>query len=99
MQNVIIDKPYRFVAPHGGRFWHSLIQLWLPHHLNKSYGIESAEWRGTEHLRESLGKGDGVLLAPNHCRPCDPMVLGLLSRAVGKPFYVMASWHLFVQGR
>jgi hypothetical protein len=27
------------------------------------------------------------------------MVLGLLSREVGRPFHVMASWHLFMQGR
>jgi 1-acyl-sn-glycerol-3-phosphate acyltransferase len=99
MQNIIIDKPYRFVPPRGGWFWPALIQLWLPHHLKRSYGIESFECRGTEHLRDSLAQGHGVLLAPNHCRPSDPMVLGLLSRAIGKPFYVMASWHLFAQSR
>src|SRR2546425_4127397 len=99
MQNIIIDKPYRFVPPGHSRLWPPLIQLWLPRHLKQSYGIESAECRGTEHLRESLAQGHGILLAPNHCRPCDPMVLGLLSRAAGTPFYIMASWHLFVQGR
>src|SRR5205085_838618 len=95
MQRIIIEKPYRFVPPRRGWFWSALVELWLPHHLNRSYGIERFECRGTEYLRDSLAQGHGVLLAPNHCRPCDPMVLGLLSRAVGKRFYVMASWHLF----
>jgi hypothetical protein len=27
------------------------------------------------------------------------MVMGILSREVGQPFYYMASWHLFMQGR
>jgi 1-acyl-sn-glycerol-3-phosphate acyltransferase len=99
MQNIIIDKPYRFVPPHPGRFWHTLFQLWLPRYLSRSHGIESVECRGTEHLRSSLDAGHGILLTPNHCRPCDPMTLGMLSRALQQPFFVMASWHLFVQSR
>ena len=35
------------------------------------------------------------MLAPNHSRPCDPLVLG---QAVGCPTFIMASWHLFMQG-
>ena len=99
MQNVIIDRPYEFVPPRESRFWHGLIQLWLPRYLKQSHGVETAEMKGTEYLRESLGQGHGILLAPNHCRPCDPMVLALLSRAVGRPFHVMASWHVFMQSR
>ncbi len=99
MQNIIIDKPYRFVPPYHGRFWHALFALWLPRYLNRNHGIESVECRGTEHLRRSLEARHGILLTPNHCRPCDPMTLGMLSRAVKQPFFVMASWHLFVQNR
>ena len=97
MQNIIIDQPYQFVPPRRSRFWPALLQLGLPRYLRKRYGIEGADCRGTEHLRDSLAQGHGVLLAPNHCRPCDPMVLGLLARAVRRPFHVMASWHLFRQ--
>ena len=39
------------------------------------------------------------MLTPNHCRPCDPMVLYPLGLAVGAPVHIMASWHLFMQGR
>jgi hypothetical protein len=39
------------------------------------------------------------MLAPNHCRPCDPMVLGLLAEEARAHLYIMASWHLFMQNR
>src|ERR1051325_5730741 len=98
MQAVVIDKPYRFVPPHRGRFWPGFVRLWLGRYLDRAHGIERVECRGAEQLKRSIEEGHGVLLAPNHCRPCDPMVLGMLSREVGTPFYVMASAHLFMQG-
>jgi 1-acyl-sn-glycerol-3-phosphate acyltransferase len=99
MHNIVIAKPYRFVPPRFSPVWSGIIQRNLPFILRKSFGIASWECVGTERLRASLEAGCGVLLAANHCRPCDPMVLGLLSREVGRPFHVMASWHLFMQSR
>lgn len=99
MQSIVIVKPYRFVPPRYGAFWARIIQWWLPSYLRKSHGITSWACVGAERLRASLEAGSGVLLAANHCRPCDPMVLGLLAREVGRPFHVMASWHLFMQNR
>ena len=99
MQNIVIDQPYRFVPPHRGRFWYAVFGLWLPRYLNRSHGIESVECRGVEHLRRSLDAGHGILLTSNHCRPSDPMTLGMLSLNVRRPFYMMASWHLFRQSR
>lgn len=99
MQNIVIAKPYRFVPPRFSPFWARLIQWYLPAYLRKNFGITSWECVGADHLVSSLNAGAGVLLASNHCRPCDPMVLGLLGRAVARPFHVMASWHLFMQNR
>jgi 1-acyl-sn-glycerol-3-phosphate acyltransferase len=99
MQNIVIAKPYRFVPPRFSPFWARIIQWYLPTYLRTSFGITSWQCVGAEHLRASLQAGCGVLVASNHCRPCDPMVLALLSREVGRPFHVMASWHLFMQGR
>lgn len=97
MQNVVIAKPYRFVAPHRGKLWWRLFRPLLPFYLRKSHGIVRVECRGVDRLRASLHAGHGIMLAPNHCRPCDPMVLGALSYEVGRPLYVIASWHLFMQ--
>src|SRR6266446_4409763 len=99
MQNIVIAKTYRFVPPRFSPVWARIIQWCLPTYLRKSFGITSWECVGAERLRASLQAGSGVLVASNHCRPCDPMVLGLLSREVARPFHVMASWHLFMQSR
>jgi 1-acyl-sn-glycerol-3-phosphate acyltransferase len=99
MQNIVIAKPYRFVPPRFSRFWWRLVQWYLPVLLRKNFGVTSWRCVGAERLAASLNAGCGVLLASNHCRPCDPMVLALLSREVARPFHVMASWHLFMQSR
>jgi 1-acyl-sn-glycerol-3-phosphate acyltransferase len=87
------------VPPRLSAFWAWIIRGWLPTYLRQSFGVASLECGGAERLRASLEAGHGVLLASNHCRPCDPILLGLLSCAVGRPFHVMASWHLFMQPR
>ncbi len=97
MQKVVITKPYRFVPPHGGKLWWHLFKPILPHYLRRSAGIVHVESRHVERLRASLDAGHGVILAPNHCRPCDPMVLGPLSFELRRPFYIVASWHVFNQ--
>ena len=100
MQDIVIAKPYRFVPPRFSPFWARLTTGYLPAYLRKSHGVTSWECVGVERLRASLQAGAGVLLAANHCRPCDPMVVvGLLARAANRPFHIMASWHLFMQNR
>jgi 1-acyl-sn-glycerol-3-phosphate acyltransferase len=99
VQNIIIDRPYRFVPPKPGTFWPMLIRLVLPSYLNKSHGVESYELFGVDRLEASIKAGHGIMLTPNHCRPCDPMVIGLLSQKIGRPLNIIASWHLFMQNR
>ncbi|HUR56646.1 MAG TPA: hypothetical protein VM029_02980, partial [Opitutaceae bacterium] len=97
MHKVVITKPYRFVPPHRGKFWWQLFRSILPSYLRRSAGLERVITRGTEKLRASFAAGHGIVLAPNHCRPPDPMVLGPLSYELHRPLYVVASWHLFMQ--
>lgn len=99
MHNVVITKPYRFVPPHRGTFWWHLFRFILPRYLRKSAAIDRVVVRHRERLQASLAAGHGIVLAPNHCRPVDPMVLGPLSYELGRPFNVVASWHLFMQNR
>lgn len=95
MQPIVSDQPYRFVSPLDNRFWQELTRWTLPRQLRKTYGIHHIECVGAEKLKASFDAGRGVILAPNHCRPCDPIVIDALSRKVGHPFSPMASWHLF----
>jgi 1-acyl-sn-glycerol-3-phosphate acyltransferase len=99
MQKIIVEKPYRFIPPHRGTWWPTLIQ-WLQlyaRHLRAKDGIESFEIRDSELLSESLRAGHGILLTPNHSRTSDPLVMGWLARHVGTHVFAMASWHLFNQ--
>ncbi len=99
MQQVVIAKPYQFVPPHHGSFWPWLFQKLLPRRTRRKWGVEPPEFHGLERLRASLQAGHGVILAPNHCRPCDPFMLMQLGGALRQPMYMMASAHLFMQGR
>jgi 1-acyl-sn-glycerol-3-phosphate acyltransferase len=98
MQNIVIDKPYKFVPPKQSHIWPKLIRPILPWLIKKYHGIESTEFIGAHKLKSSIDAGHGIVLAPNHCRPCDPMILSLIPAALSQPLYIMASWHLFMQG-
>ncbi len=98
MRDLIIEEPYEFVPPYRGRIWVNLIRPLLPWYLERVYGLERLECRGIENLQASISAGHGVLLASNHCRPSDPIVVTYLAGRVHRPIYIMASWHLFMHG-
>ncbi len=95
MQNIVVAKPYEFVGPHRGDLWPRLFARTLPGQLRKKHGITEVACRGLDRLKASSDAGHGIMLVPNHCRPADPLVLG---QALGRPTFIMASWHLFMQG-
>ena len=99
MHNVVIDKPYVFVPPHRGRWWPWFLQRFVPRHLRRKFGIVAVECQGVEKLLASHSAGHGIMLAPNHCRPCDAEVMSEMCRQTGLLPYFMASWHLFMQSR
>ena len=101
MQDIIIEKPYQFVPPHRGNFLpKAILKLGLvPWYLKKFEGVVSHQLHGIDHLRESMRQGHGVLLAPNHCRYADPLVMAFVAREAQVPMFAMASWHLFEQSR
>ncbi len=94
---VVLSRPYAFVPPYRGNTWPTVIQKLrlIDRHLRKHECVFEYELRHPERLSESVGAGHGVLLAPNHCRYADPIVLGWLAREAGTHLYAMASWHLF----
>jgi 1-acyl-sn-glycerol-3-phosphate acyltransferase len=97
MQNVVVAEPYRFVPPHRGGFWPWLFGKLLVRRKLRDFGIEQLEFKGLERLRASFAAGHGVMLTPNHCRPCDPFVILAMLASEGRSAYSMASWHLFKQ--
>ena len=97
MQDVVIEEPYEFVPPLYGKIWPKLIGLYMGRYLRKKYGVTSIESRDVGLLQASLDAGHGVLLAPNHCRLCDPLTLSPVSRKINRNLHAMAAWHLFKQ--
>ena len=97
MQDVLSEKPYRFVPARHAHFWPALFHALMPRILRKDWGVGQVDLRGVERLRASLDAGHAIILAPNHCRPCDPMVIGMLTRTLRRPPYTLASSHLFRQ--
>jgi 1-acyl-sn-glycerol-3-phosphate acyltransferase len=99
VQNIVIDKPYVPVPPNRGRVWPVLLGWYVPRLLRKQYGVVKVECVHADRLTTSIRAGHGIVVAPNHCRDEDPLVLGALSRCAGSPFFLLASWHVFMQGR
>ena len=99
MHPVVIDQPYEFVPPYHGKAWPWLLQKLVRRQLRRDFGIGEVQIEGLDRLKQSLDAGHSVLIAPNHCRPCDPLIVNELCRRAGVFPFVMASWHLFMQGR
>jgi 1-acyl-sn-glycerol-3-phosphate acyltransferase len=99
MQNIVIDKPYVPVPPYRGKIWPAILARWAPRALRKKYGVTKVECVHADRLGASIRAGHGIVLAPNHCRDEDPLVLSALSKAAGSPFFILASWHIFMQSK
>lgn len=92
---IVTESSYTFVPPHEGNFWPKVLSRFAMRIVRAKYRIDSIDVRGTEKLTPLLENGDGILLAPNHCRMSDALVLQGLSRELARPFFIMASSHLF----
>lgn len=95
--SVVLDRPYRFIPPHRGNLWPSLIQRFriVDYYLRLKEGVHSFECRNIEAFEHALEEQKGILLSPNHCRYADPLVMGWPARLAKTHVYAMASWHLF----
>lgn len=99
MQQVVFDEPYEFVPPVYSNWWPHVLRFYVRRHLRTSFGVDSIECRHVERLRATLDAGHSVVLAPNHCRLSDPLVLGVMALEAHTYLFAMASWHLFKQSR
>jgi 1-acyl-sn-glycerol-3-phosphate acyltransferase len=99
MLPVVFDEPYEFVPPVYSDWGPHVLRFYVRRYLRTAYGVHSIECRHVDRLRESLAKKRSIMLAPNHCRLSDPMVLGVMALEAGTYLHAMASWHLFKQSR
>jgi 1-acyl-sn-glycerol-3-phosphate acyltransferase len=87
--------PYHFYPP---TLWRPLIWgggFYLGRTLRRSHRVEEIDFEGLERVAPLLGKGDGVLLTPNHPDHADCFLMFELSRRLRTPFYYMAAYQIF----
>ncbi|MGN6727372.1 MAG: lysophospholipid acyltransferase family protein [Tepidisphaeraceae bacterium] len=99
MNPVVTDKPYVPAPPYHGTVWPWLMNRYAPRLLRRRYGTRVTQVNNADKLRDSIAAGHGILIAPNHCRDEDPILLSRLARDVGRPFFIVASAHLFMGSR
>ena len=98
MQDIILEEPYEFIPPIESDWWIWLLRFRLQGYLRSQFNVHTHECRHLERLQKTIDAGHGILLAPNHSRLSDPLVMGLLSGKVKQNVFAMASWHLFKGG-
>jgi len=98
MQDIVFEDKYEFISPHRGNWWPWLLERVVGWHLRKAYSISEVDVRGLDRLSSSIESGDGIIIAPNHCRLSDPVALGELITGVGCHIFTMASWNVFKVG-
>ncbi len=99
MQRIVAGKPYQFIPPYFGRFWPTVFTHVFPFYLRKQAGIESIDFIGANHLRQSILSKHRIILAPNHSRRSDPMLVALLAKSVRQPFHYLTNWHAFLESK
>jgi 1-acyl-sn-glycerol-3-phosphate acyltransferase len=97
MQQIIVEKPYRFIPPMRTTAWSTLYR-WLSLHsyyLARAEKVTSHELRGLDRFLASQQAGHGIMLTPNHSRTADPFAVCWIPAEAKCHCYGMASWHLF----
>lgn len=92
---LVTDSRYKFIPPHEGNLWPKVLGHVMPHFRRCKYCVDRVEIRGEDRLAQLVKSGHGILLAPNHSRMTDAMVLQDLAMKIRQPFFIMASSHLF----
>ena len=89
------ELPYHFYPPKVRAIWTRLGWPYIRHLMRSRNRVLELDVAGAGHLEPLLGRGDGILLAPNHCDSADCGVIFELARRVGLPFAYMAAHQIF----
>lgn len=87
--------PYQFYPPRLHPLWIKLGRYYIRHQLRRAFRVEAVEIHGLDSLAPLRQRGDGVLIAPNHCDNADGAVMFEVGDRAGTPFYYMAAYQLF----
>ena len=98
MQNIIFEDRYEFIPPIESVAWCWFFRMRLKRYLRKAFQIHEYEFHNAERIRQSIDEGYGVVLAPNHSKLADPLVMGMLAWEADVHIFSMAGWHLFKEG-
>jgi 1-acyl-sn-glycerol-3-phosphate acyltransferase len=93
------SEPYRFIPPYRRDLWCRFARRFLPNHVARTTRIVRYEFKGAELLRQSIDDGAGIVLAANHSRWADGVVLARLGIELDQFFYYMVSYHIFKQSK
>jgi 1-acyl-sn-glycerol-3-phosphate acyltransferase len=93
------SEPYGFIPPCPGTFWFHVGRLVMVPRVLRRTQISRLEFRGIDFLRQSLDRRAGILLASNHCRYPDPVVLGRMGWSLRRLFYYLTAYHQFKNSR
>jgi 1-acyl-sn-glycerol-3-phosphate acyltransferase len=89
--------PPQWWAPNLRPFFVRLLRpLRVYHFQRRREGVRAVEVRGLEHLREAVGRNQGVVITANHAHHSDPFVMLRAGDALGRPFYYMVAWQSFL---
>jgi 1-acyl-sn-glycerol-3-phosphate acyltransferase len=89
------ELPYQFYPPRLHPVWLWLGRFYVRRELRKVLRVESIDVAGLEQLTPLFARGDGVLIAVNHCDDADAGVMFEVSYRAPRPFYFMAAYQLF----
>jgi 1-acyl-sn-glycerol-3-phosphate acyltransferase len=93
--------PYQFFPPRAVPFWLWVGRFyWTRVLLKKQQNVVELVYQGVEHLKGVLGRGDGVLITPNHPDHADGAVMLELGHRIRQPFFYMTAYQvLLTNGR
>ena len=75
-----------------------LVRAWFPLMCREMYRvarIAQVEVRGSDHVRNAIDSGAGILITPNHSFHYDSYALGYAAHQIGRPFHFLTAWQVF----
>ena len=88
--------PYRFHPPRPSPTWVRATRGHRRRMLRRDHRIVDIDAVGLDRIGALLDRGDGVMLAPNHCGRADGLVMLELADRLGRPCCAMAAYQIFV---